>query len=128
MSGKASVLQQRAPMTVLTWTYILPTPPTPYERSQGCPAPRTTALVGPPEAQLLLCPVLVGASPSVPLKPALSPEEKSSCPLHNLVTLTAQPLDRRTGGPFNVLKAHSNPEFSGRVSKIMKNTQFLLRL
>lgn len=63
---------------------------------QPGPAQRQGPLLwwGPPEAQLLLCPILVGTCPSVPLKSALSPEEKRSCPLHNLVMLTAQPVDR----------------------------------
>lgn len=53
------------------------------------------------------------------------PTREEVLPLHNLVMLAAQPLNR---GTFRCLKAHSDPECSGRVLKIMKNTQFLLRL
>lgn len=121
-SGKVSVLQQRTPLDCFTLDTNPPLP-TPCERSQDLP--RTTALAGPPEAQPWLCPIFVDTSPRVPLKSALGPQQKRSCPLHNLVMLAAQPLNR---GTFRCLKAHSDPECSGRVLKIMKNTQFLLRL
>lgn len=71
-----------------------PTLPMPCEHSQDLP--RTTVLAGPPEAQPWLCPIFVDTSPRVPLKSALGPQEKRSCPLHNLVMLAAQPLNRGT--------------------------------